>query len=81
VIDLRSDTVTTPTEAMRTAMAHAEVGDDVFGEDPTVRRLEERIAGMFGHQAALFAPGRRSCASRRPTSRGLSSVPTRRTPA
>jgi threonine aldolase len=56
VIDLRSDTVTTPTEAMRTAMAHAEVGDDVFGEDPTVRRLEERIAGMFGHQAALFTP-------------------------
>jgi threonine aldolase len=56
VIDLRSDTVTTPTEAMRTAMAHAEVGDDVFGEDPTVRRLEERIAGMFGHEAALFTP-------------------------
>jgi threonine aldolase len=56
VIDLRSDTVTSPTEAMRAAMAHADVGDDVFGEDPTVRRLEERIAGLFGHQAALFTP-------------------------
>jgi threonine aldolase len=56
VIDLRSDTVTMPTEAMRAAMAHAEVGDDVFGEDPTVRRLEERVAAMFGHEAALFTP-------------------------
>ncbi|MGH3335701.1 MAG: threonine aldolase family protein [Nocardioides sp.] len=56
MIDLRSDTVTAPTEAMRAAMAHADVGDDVFGEDPTVRRLEERIAGLFGHQAALFTP-------------------------
>jgi threonine aldolase len=56
VIDLRSDTVTTPTEAMRAAMAQADVGDDVFGEDPTVRRLEERVAGLFGHQAALFTP-------------------------
>ena len=56
MIDLRSDTVTRPTEAMRSAMAHAEVGDDVFGEDPTVRRLEERVAGLFGHQDALFTP-------------------------
>jgi threonine aldolase len=56
VIDLRSDTVTAPTEAMRAAMAHAEVGDDVFGEDPTVRRLEERVAGLFGHEDALFTP-------------------------
>jgi threonine aldolase len=56
VIDLRSDTVTAPTEAMRAAMAQADVGDDVFGEDPTVRRLEERVAGLFGHQAALFTP-------------------------
>jgi threonine aldolase len=56
VIDLRSDTVTTPTAAMREAMARAEVGDDVFGEDPTVRRLEERVAEVFGHQAALFTP-------------------------
>jgi threonine aldolase len=56
VIDLRSDTVTTPTPAMRDAMAHAHVGDDVFGEDPTVRELEERVAGLFGHDAALFTP-------------------------
>jgi threonine aldolase len=54
VIDLRSDTVTRPTEAMRTAMARADVGDDVYGEDPTVRALEERVAAMFGHEAALF---------------------------
>ena len=58
MIDLRSDTVTTPTRAMRDAMASAEVGDDVFGEDPTVRRLEERVAGLFGHQAA-FPPHKR----------------------
>ena len=56
MIDLRSDTVTTPTPAMRDAMARADVGDDVFGEDPTVRELEERVAGLFGHEAALFTP-------------------------
>jgi len=56
MIDLRSDTVTRPTEAMRQAMARAEVGDDVYGEDPTVRALEERVAGLFGHEAALFTP-------------------------
>ena len=56
MIDLRSDTVTRPTEAMRHAMATAEVGDDVYGEDPTVGALEERIAAMFGHEAALFMP-------------------------
>ncbi len=56
MIDLRSDTLTKPTEAMRAAMAAAEVGDDVYGEDPTVARLEERVAGMFGHEAALFMP-------------------------
>ncbi len=56
VIDLRSDTLTKPTEAMRAAMAAAEVGDDVYGEDPTVAALEERVAGMFGHEAALFMP-------------------------
>jgi threonine aldolase len=56
VIDLRSDTLTKPTEAMRAAMASAEVGDDVYGEDPTVVRLEERVAGLFGHEAALFVP-------------------------
>ncbi|WP_343065169.1 GntG family PLP-dependent aldolase [Nocardioides mesophilus] len=55
-IDLRSDTVTKPTEGMRAAMARAEVGDDVYGEDPTVRRLEETVAGLFGMEAALFTP-------------------------
>lgn len=55
-IDLRSDTLTAPTEPMRAAMAAAEVGDDVYGEDPTVRRLEERVADLFGHEAALFCP-------------------------
>ncbi|MEX0611336.1 MAG: GntG family PLP-dependent aldolase [Pirellulales bacterium] len=53
-IDLRSDTVTRPTPGMRAAMAEAEVGDDVFGEDPTVRRLEARIAEMLGKEAALY---------------------------
>ena len=56
LIDLRSDTVTAPTESMRRAMARAEVGDDVYGEDPTVRALEERVAAMFGKHAALFTP-------------------------
>ena len=55
-VDLRSDTVTRPTEAMRAAMASAEVGDDVYGEDPTVRLLEERVAALFGKEAALFTP-------------------------
>jgi len=54
--DFRSDTVTRPTAAMRQAMADAEVGDDVFGDDPTVIRLEERIAELFGKEAALFCP-------------------------
>jgi threonine aldolase len=56
IIDLRSDTVTLPTPAMREAMANAEVGDDVFGEDPTVRRLEARTAQILGKEAALFVP-------------------------
>ena len=56
MIDLRSDTVTRPTDGMRTAMARADVGDDVFGEDPTVRILQERVADLLGHQAALFTP-------------------------
>jgi threonine aldolase len=56
VIDLRSDTVTRPTDAMRAAMASAEVGDDVYGEDPTVIALEDRVAGLFGKDAALFTP-------------------------
>lgn len=55
-IDLRSDTVTRPTPAMREAMAQAQVGDDVFGEDPAVNALEDRLARMFGHEAALFCP-------------------------
>jgi threonine aldolase len=56
VVDLRSDTVTRPTGAMREAMARAEVGDDVFAEDPTVRRLEEEAASRTGKEAALFVP-------------------------
>jgi threonine aldolase len=56
VADLRSDTVTRPTAAMRQAMATAEVGDDVFGDDPTVNALEAHVAALFGHEAALFAP-------------------------
>jgi threonine aldolase len=56
MIDLRSDTVTRPTPAMRKAMAEAEVGDDVYGEDPTVNRLESRAAEIFGKEAALFVP-------------------------
>lgn len=56
MIDLRSDTVTKPTPAMRRAMAEAEVGDDVYGEDPTANRLEQRAAQIMGKQAALFVP-------------------------
>jgi threonine aldolase len=56
VVDLRSDTVTRPTPEMRAAMAAAEVGDDVFGDDPTVIRLEAETAALFGHEAALFTP-------------------------
>ena len=56
MIDLRSDTVTKPTPAMRKAMAEAEVGDDVYGEDPTVNLLQEKAAEIFGKEAALFVP-------------------------
>ena len=56
MIDLRSDTVTKPTSDMREAMAKAEVGDDVFGEDPTVNALEAKVAEMFGFEAGLFVP-------------------------
>lgn len=56
IVDLRSDTVTRPSEEMRRAMAAAEVGDDVYGEDPTVNRLQKRAAEMFGKEAALFVP-------------------------
>ena len=56
LVDLRSDTVTRPSAGMRKAMADAEVGDDVYGEDPSVNALEERVAALFGHEAALFVP-------------------------
>ena len=55
-IDLRSDTVTRPSPAMRDAMASAEVGDDVYGDDPTVNSLEERVAALFGKEAGVFTP-------------------------
>jgi threonine aldolase len=61
MIDLRSDTVTRPTPAMRRAMADAEVGDDVYGEDPTVRRLQEAAAERFGREAALLCPSGVMC--------------------
>lgn len=53
---MRSDTVTRPSEAMRKAMANAEVGDDVFGEDPTVNRLQEKVAELLNKEAALYVP-------------------------
>jgi len=56
IVDMRSDTVTKPTEKMRAAMAAAEVGDDVYGEDPTVNRLQELAAAMLGKEAGLFVP-------------------------
>src|SRR5271169_5117239 len=56
IVDLRSDTVTRPTVEMRRAMAAAEVGDDVYGEDPTVNRLQKRAAEIFDKEAALFVP-------------------------
>ena len=56
MIDLRSDTVTRPTSAMREAMASAEVGDDVYSEDPTVNKLEKEAAEVFGREASIFVP-------------------------
>ena len=56
LIDLRSDTVTKPSDAMRAAMANAQVGDDQYGEDPSVNLLQERIAALLGKEAALFVP-------------------------
>src|SRR5438094_2655281 len=56
VIDLRSDTVTKPSPEMRRAMAEADVGDDVFLEDPTINRLQDRAAQIFGRESALFVP-------------------------
>ena len=55
-IDLRSDTITQPDDAMREVMAHAVVGDDVLGDDPTVRELEQRTAALLGKEAAVFVP-------------------------
>src|SRR5579871_4205749 len=60
-IDLRSDTVTLPSPAMRTAMANAEVGDDVYGEDPTINRLEHRAATMLEKDAAVFVASGTMC--------------------
>ena len=56
IVDLRSDTVTQPSPAMREAIASAKVGDDVYGDDPTVNLLEEKIAHLFGKDAAVFTP-------------------------
>lgn len=56
IIDLRSDTISQPTERMRTEMANAVVGDDVYGEDPTVNELESRCAQLFEKEAAIFVP-------------------------
>lgn len=56
MIDLRSDTITQPTPAMRQAMAEADLGDDVFGEDPTINRLQDKVAELFGKEAALYVP-------------------------
>lgn len=56
IIDMRSDTVSRPTDEMRHAMATAVVGDDVFGEDPTTNELQQRFAKLFGKEAALFLP-------------------------
>src|ERR1035437_2643727 len=56
IVDLRSDTITKPVVAMRMAMASAEVGDDVYGEDPTVLALEDRIADLLGHESGLPTP-------------------------
>jgi threonine aldolase len=61
VIDLRSDTLTRPSRAMRHAMADAEVGDDVYGEDPTILALERRVAELLGHEAGLFCPTGSMC--------------------
>ena len=56
MIDLRSDTVTRPSIGMREAMFDAEVGDDVFGEDPSIKKLQEKVAELLGKEAALFVP-------------------------
>src|SRR3954447_5293364 len=60
-INLLSDTQTRPTPAMREAIARAEVGDEQYGEDPTVSRLEERVADLLGHESAVFLPSGTMC--------------------
>ena len=60
-VDLRSDTVTQPTPAMREAMSQATVGDDVLGDDPTVIELQDRMAAMLGKESALFVPSGTMC--------------------
>ncbi len=65
VVDLRSDTLTRPSPGMRLAMAEAPVGDDVFGEDPSVNALEARVAALLGKAAALFVPS--GTMAKRPT--------------
>ena len=70
MIDLRSDTVTKPSPGMRRAMAEADVGDDVFGEDPCVNRLQEETAQLLGKEAALYVPSG-SMAHRRSRSCGV----------
>ena len=82
MIDLRSDTFTTPTPEMRRAMAEAEVGDDCYGEDPTINRLQELAAGMLGHGGGALRsdrddgePGRDQDRGR-PGERGASARPT-----
>ena len=56
IIDVRSDTLTKPTQSMRLAMSEALVGDDVYGEDPTINRLQDSMAELFGKESALFVP-------------------------
>ena len=56
MIDLRSDTLTVPDDAMREAMARARVGDDIYAEDPSINELQDTVAGLFGKEAALFVP-------------------------
>ena len=82
LIDLRSDTVTRPTPGMRAAMAAAEVGDDVYGDDPTVNRLQAVMAERFGREAALFFPsGTQSNLDRKSTRLNSSHIPLSRMPS
>src|SRR5688500_11007957 len=78
LIDLRSDTVTRPTAAMREAMLRAEVGDDVYGEEPTVSALQQRLADELGFAAGLFATGASPARRRSPRRPGRADVHVRR---